>query len=585
MSWFDWDSADHGSARVHAPARRRCAASTRCSAGAAGSRAGRSARTRKGPALPDIAWLTPDGDEMTDEHWDVAHASRSLQVFLERRTASSCPTIAASTILDDSFLVDVPRAPRAAARSSCPSARWGASVDAGARHRARLRRRRRSEATPRARDHGGRALAVGAAPGDLTMIEPRATYRLQLHAGVHVRRCARPRSRTSPSSASATCTCRRSCRRRRARRTATTSSIPIGSATSSAARRAFAQLVEAARRARDSASCSTSCPNHMSIAGSATAGGSTCSRTDRRATTRTTSTSTGPRATTACCCRCSASATAARSQSGVTRVVELGGGKVSGPRAATCELPIAPRSLGTIVERAGGPLHEHRARVHRRCARARCRRRTTRETAKRAGAAIATRPCCSAARRAVASRAAVRASRSPTRSPRSTPIPSSSTRCSSSRTTGSRTGASPASQLSYRRFFDINTLVGLRNEEPDVFDAVPRAACCDWLDDGAIDGVRIDHVDGLREPEGVPDAAARRARRTHGSSSRRSSLPTRHCPRAGRSTAPPATTSCETIGGLFVDPTSERAMTETFEQLHRRDVAIRRARAGARDSR
>ena len=23
-----------------------------------------------GPAIPDIGWLTPEGEEMTDEHWD-----------------------------------------------------------------------------------------------------------------------------------------------------------------------------------------------------------------------------------------------------------------------------------------------------------------------------------------------------------------------------------------------------------------------------------------------------------------------------------------------------------------------------------
>ncbi|MEO8549160.1 MAG: malto-oligosyltrehalose synthase [Kofleriaceae bacterium] len=56
-----------------------------------------------------------------------------------------------------------------------------------------------------------------------------------------------------------------------------------------------------------------------------------------------------------------------------------------------------------------------------------------------------------------------------------------------------------ASELSYRRFFDINTLVGLRIEEPDVFEA-RHAKVFEWLASGVIAGVRIDHVDGLREP-------------------------------------------------------------------------------------
>ncbi|MEP6859652.1 MAG: malto-oligosyltrehalose synthase [Deltaproteobacteria bacterium] len=69
------------------------------------------------------------------------------------------------------------------------------------------------------------------------------------------------------------------------------------------------------------------------------------------------------------------------------------------------------------------------------------------------------------------------------------------------------------SELSYRRFFDINTLVGLRTEEPDVFEE-RHAKVLEWLADGTIAGVRIDHVDGLRDPgqyltrlrERAPDA-------------------------------------------------------------------------------
>jgi (1->4)-alpha-D-glucan 1-alpha-D-glucosylmutase len=57
------------------------------------------------------------------------------------------------------------------------------------------------------------------------------------------------------------------------------------------------------------------------------------------------------------------------------------------------------------------------------------------------------------------------------------------------------------SQLSYRRFFDIASLVGLCVEAPDVLDATHRRIF-GWLRDGAIDGVRIDHVDGLRDPAG-----------------------------------------------------------------------------------
>jgi len=58
-----------------------------------------------------------------------------------------------------------------------------------------------------------------------------------------------------------------------------------------------------------------------------------------------------------------------------------------------------------------------------------------------------------------------------------------------------------AEELSYRRFFDIDTLVGLRIENEACF------ADVHWLvlrlvSDGLLDGLRIDHVDGLADPEG-----------------------------------------------------------------------------------
>ncbi len=57
------------------------------------------------------------------------------------------------------------------------------------------------------------------------------------------------------------------------------------------------------------------------------------------------------------------------------------------------------------------------------------------------------------------------------------------------------------SQLSYRRFFDIDSLVGIRVELPDVFAAGHRRIL-GWVDDGTVDGLRVDHVDGLRDPAG-----------------------------------------------------------------------------------
>ena len=56
-----------------------------------------------------------------------------------------------------------------------------------------------------------------------------------------------------------------------------------------------------------------------------------------------------------------------------------------------------------------------------------------------------------------------------------------------------------AGDLGYRRFFDVNTLVGLRVEVERVFFDTHHLVL-GWLDDGTVDGLRIDHPDGLRDP-------------------------------------------------------------------------------------
>lgn len=54
-------------------------------------------------------------------------------------------------------------------------------------------------------------------------------------------------------------------------------------------------------------------------------------------------------------------------------------------------------------------------------------------------------------------------------------------------------------ELDYRRFFDINTLVALRMDRKEVFDAT-HGQVLEWLRSGVLDGVRIDHIDGLFDP-------------------------------------------------------------------------------------
>ncbi len=56
-------------------------------------------------------------------------------------------------------------------------------------------------------------------------------------------------------------------------------------------------------------------------------------------------------------------------------------------------------------------------------------------------------------------------------------------------------------EINWRRFFDVNGLAGIRVENPAVFEAT-HAAIFRLYEEGLIDGLRIDHVDGLADPRG-----------------------------------------------------------------------------------
>ena len=54
-------------------------------------------------------------------------------------------------------------------------------------------------------------------------------------------------------------------------------------------------------------------------------------------------------------------------------------------------------------------------------------------------------------------------------------------------------------EINYRRFFDIADLVGLRVEEPEVFES-SHELLSQWVKEGIVTGVRVDHIDGLFDP-------------------------------------------------------------------------------------
>ncbi|MEQ4311998.1 malto-oligosyltrehalose synthase [Pseudomonas syringae] len=65
--------------------------------------------------------------------------------------------------------------------------------------------------------------------------------------------------------------------------------------------------------------------------------------------------------------------------------------------------------------------------------------------------------------------------------------------------------------INWRRFFDINELGGLRVERPQVFEAT-HGKIFQLVADGLVDGLRIDHIDGLANPRGYGRKLHRRVK-------------------------------------------------------------------------
>ena len=55
--------------------------------------------------------------------------------------------------------------------------------------------------------------------------------------------------------------------------------------------------------------------------------------------------------------------------------------------------------------------------------------------------------------------------------------------------------------LNYRRFFEVDGLIAVRVELPEVFDAT-HAEVRRWCEEDLVDGIRVDHPDGLSDPVG-----------------------------------------------------------------------------------
>lgn len=143
-------------------------------------------------------------------------------------------------------------------------------------------------------------------------------------------------------------------------------------------------------------------------------------------------------------------------------------------------------------------------------------------------------------------------------------------------------------EINYRRFFQINDLAGLRVEVPAVFEASHRLVL-QMLAEGHIDGLRIDHVDGLFDPKAYLDRLAEKCRAATASDKDTYVLVEKilgHHERLRTEWRAAGTTGYEAlneINGLFVAPSAERRMTRTYARLTAESTAFEEiVRAGKR---
>jgi (1->4)-alpha-D-glucan 1-alpha-D-glucosylmutase len=124
--------------------------------------------------------------------------------------------------------------------------------------------------------------------------------------------------------------------------------------------------------------------------------------------------------------------------------------------------------------------------------------------------------------------------------------------------------------LNYRRFFAINTLAGLRAEDPAIFEATHRLVL-DLVRERAVDALRIDHPDGLADPKGYLDrlAAAANAPWTV---VEKILEPGEELPESWAAAGTTGYDALAEVDAVLVDPAGEGALTALDTELSGRPV-------------
>ena len=137
-------------------------------------------------------------------------------------------------------------------------------------------------------------------------------------------------------------------------------------------------------------------------------------------------------------------------------------------------------------------------------------------------------------------------------------------------------------QLNYRRFFDITDLIAMRVEIPEVFDETHRYLFS-LIERGIIAGVRVDHPDGLWDPQGYFERLQEKSKPARSRQERLYILAEKILSEGERLPEewPIAGTTgydyLNVVNGLFVNPRAEQRLTRFYEEFSARKLGYKDA--------
>jgi (1->4)-alpha-D-glucan 1-alpha-D-glucosylmutase len=134
-------------------------------------------------------------------------------------------------------------------------------------------------------------------------------------------------------------------------------------------------------------------------------------------------------------------------------------------------------------------------------------------------------------------------------------------------------------EINYRRFFDVNTLISIRMEEPEVF-AAAHELLVRLVGEGIVTGLRLDHLDGLSDPAEYLRNLEHAVRSGRGLGVPRDGDPPplwvvaekilsagETLPKTWRLHGSSGYDFLNELNGVFVDPHGERSLRRTYERF------------------